>query len=381
MSSPLFDPLFGAVAVDAVSDDRAWVATLCEVEAALARAAWHVGLLDAGSVERIGAACAEVAATDPATLGAAAVGGGNPVIPLVEMLRAAVAERADDQASRAVHLGATSQDILDTASMVITRRALAVILAELRGGADAAAELARIHRTTVMAGRTLLQQAEPTTFGALAAVWGSGLDRAEARIAGVRAGLPVQYGGAAGTLGGVHPHGLDLLAAFAAELDLAVPDGVWHAERTVIAELAGALGGAAVAIGKPATDIVLLSQTEIGEVCEQQPGGSSAMPHKRNPIAAITARAAVAQAPGLVATLLAGGSPELHRGAGPWHSEWPAQRALLRAVGGGSARLRCSLTDLQVDPESMRRNLGARAEHGFGHAADLVDRYLARRAR
>jgi 3-carboxy-cis,cis-muconate cycloisomerase len=154
-------------------------------------------------------------------------------------------------------------------------------------------------------------------------------------------------------------------------------DGVWHADRTPVVELAVALGGTAAAIGKVATDLVLLAQTEVGEVREKAPGGSSAMAHKQNPIAAITARASAAQAPGLVATVLAA-TPELQRGAGPWHAEWPALSALLAAVGGAASRLRTALAGLQVDTERMAAN-STGLDGALGHAEDLVDRYLATR--
>lgn len=375
MTSELFDPIFGASAVAAESDDRSWLAALCDVEAALARACARAGLISKAAAAHIDASASRLANDDPAGIGREAGAGGNPVIPLVARLRAAVPDAVAD----VVHLGATSQDVLDTASMLIARRALRVVLADLQACADAAAGLARTHRDTPMAGRTLLQQAVPTTFGALCAVWGTGLDRAVAGLARVRFGLPVQFGGAAGTLAALHPRGLEVRAALADELGLAEPSGVWHVERTLIAELAGALGIAAVAIAKPATDVVLLAQTEVGEVREQTPGGSSSMPHKQNPIAAITARAAAAQAPGLVATLLTSGAPELQRGAGPWHAEWPAFRSLLCAIGGAASRLRTCLGGLQVDTAAMARNLDRAGGGATGHAADLVDRYLATR--
>ena len=375
MTSSLFDPLFGRTAVDAALDDRAWLAALCEVETALARAGVHAGVVALPAALEIGAAAAELARADPAAPGARAVAGGNPVIPLVESLREAVRTRAGDTAAAAVHLGATSQDVLDTAAMLVASRALGVIGADLADAAGRCAGLARAHRDTPVAGRTLLQRAVPTTFGALAAVWGSGLDRAGAGLVRARAALPVQFGGAAGTLAPLHPRGLDVAAALAGELGLQVPDGVWHAERTVVTDLAGALGTAAAAIGKVAGDVVLLSQTELGELREAAPGGSSAMPHKQNPIAAVTARAGATQAPGLVAAVLAAASPELQRGAGTWHAEWTPLAALLRTVGGAASRLRASLTGLVVDDAAMLRNLDG-TELDLGHAGDLVDRYL-----
>jgi 3-carboxy-cis,cis-muconate cycloisomerase len=364
--------IFGSTAVDRAVDDHAWLRALCEAEAALAGACASVGLIDSGDGAAVAAACAELAGTlDPAELGRLAMAGGNPVIPLVRLLR-------ECAPAGAVHLGATSQDILDTALMLVARRALALILADLDVAAGACARLAAEYRDTPMAGRTLLQQAVRTTFGALAAGWGAGLDRSAALLRGVR--LAVQLGGAAGTLAGWHPYGPAVRAAFAERTGLPDPGTVWHAERSRITELAGALGTACAAAGKVATDVVLLAQTEVGEVREQQGGGSSAMPHKQNPIAAVTARAAAAQAPGLVATLL-GATPELQRGAGPWHAEWRPLTALLRTTGEAAARLATSLGGLRVDTSAMARNLaaGPALDSGAGHAADLVDDYLAAR--
>jgi 3-carboxy-cis,cis-muconate cycloisomerase len=384
VTSELFDPIFGATAVDAALDDRARLAALCETEAALARACARVGLVDLPSALEVAAACDELTHVDVAELGRQAVAGGNPVIPLVDRLRDRVRARAGDAAAQAVHHGATSQDIIDTAAVLVTHRALGTLLGSLADSAHAAAGLARAHRDTPMAGRTLLQQAVPTTFGLVAATWGAGLDRTRAALATRRASLPVQLGGAAGTLAALYPHGLEVQTALADELDLVAPGGVWHTERSVITGLAGELGAAAAAIAKAATDIVLLAQREIGEVQEAAPGGSSAMGHKQNAIAAVTARAAAAQAPGLVATLLAA-VPELQRGAGTWHAEWPALTALLRAVGGAASRLRDSLSGLHVDAAAMATNLEQLADAvditDVGHAGELVDRYLDGRDR
>jgi 3-carboxy-cis,cis-muconate cycloisomerase len=385
--SALWDPIFGTTAVAATTDDRAWLNALCEVEAALARAAATVGLIDAPTARLIAAACAGAAASEPAELGRRAAADGNPVIPLVRDLRAALADAGDESAAARVHLGATSQDICDTAAMLVAKRALAVVLEDLADAAEACAALAREHRSIHMAGRTLLQQAVPTTFGAVAAGWGEGLDRVAARLGAARRELAVQLGGAAGTLAALHPNGPAVRAALADELGLADPGTVWHTERSRVAELAGALGATCGALGKVATDIVLLAQTELGEVHEGVGGRSSAMPHKQNPIAAVTARAAAAQAPGLVATLLAAMPAELQRGAGPWHAEWLALPALLNATGGAAARLRDSLCGLRVDPEAMGRNLRlsqhideqVRRGADIGHAEDLVDHFLTGR--
>lgn len=258
----------------------------------------------------------------------------------------------------AVHKGATSQDILDNALLLLAQRAGALIITDLRTAADAAARLAADHRGTPMAARTLGQQALPTTFGALAAGWCAALDRAAGALTAVLADLPVQFGGAAGTLAALYPHGTAVADALAAELGLAPQRVPWHTDRTPIAELATALGVGAGAVGKIATDIVALAATEIGEVAEASPGGSSAMPHKRNPIAAITARAAARRVPGLVADALGAMDHELQRAAGAWHAEWETVTDLLRLAGGAAHRLAQSLSGLQVHPAAMARNLG-----------------------
>ena len=379
MTSELFDGIFGTTAVVAATDDAAIVDALCMAETALARAGAGVGLIPLATALEIGVACEAIRRLDSAELARRSVPDGNPVVPLVREIRHRVEVRAGAEAAAAVHLGATSQDILDTALMLVSKQALGVIAAAVGDAADSCAQLARAHRDTPVAARTLLQAAVPTTFGALAAGWGSALDRSAARLMSVRDGLPAQLGGAAGTSSVLHPNGPAVRQAFAHELDLAVPGGVWHTDRAVVADLAGALGTAAGAIGKIATDLVLLAQTEVGEVSERSPGGSSAMPHKRNPIAAVTARAAAAQAPGLVATLLAQ-APELERGAGPWHAEWPALLGLLRFTGGAAARLRVAL-DLDVHVDAMTRNLAVLGDTvDLGHAGDLVDGFLTGRS-
>ncbi|GAB2664431.1 3-carboxy-cis,cis-muconate cycloisomerase [Nocardia goodfellowii] len=350
----LFDPLFGADTVAAAVSDRAWLTALLDVEAALARAQASVGVLEPRYAQAIDAAARKLAGTlDPEQLGREAVAGGNPVIPLVRHLRAQCPEVPGD----AVHRGATSQDIIDSALMLIARRSGSHIQADLAAAADAAATLARTHRDTAMAARTLGQQALPTTFGALAAGWCAALDRARRGLTTALSGLPVQFGGAAGTLAAQFPDGLAVADALAAELGLARQGVPWHTDRVHIGELAAALGVAAGAAGKVATDIIALSATELGEVREDSPGGSSAMPHKRNAVAAITARAAARRVPGLVATALGAMDHELQRAAGPWHAEWETITDLLRLTGGTAHRLAHSLTGLHVHPDAMARNL------------------------
>lgn len=378
MTSELFDAIFGTTSVVAATDDAAVVDALCTAETALARACAQVGIVSLPTALEIASVCDEVRRLDSAELARRAAYDGNPVIPLVAEIRTRVEVRAGAEAASAVHHGATSQDIMDTALMLVAKQAMGVIVASIDDAAGMCARIAREHRDTGMAGRTLLQWAVPTTFGAVAAGWGSALDTSAARLTDVRGRLPAQYGGAAGTLAASHPNGPALVAAFADECDLVVGQTVWHTDRTIVTELAGALGTASAAMAKVATDLVLLGQSDVGELRERAPGGSSAMTHKRNPIAAVTTRAAAAQVPGLVATLLSV-APELQRGAGSWHAEWPALIALLRYTGGAAARLRTAL-DVEVDTVAMTRNLALLGDAvdiaDVGHAGELVDRYL-----
>lgn len=357
----LFDPLFGAGGEPALAEeisDHAWVVALLQVEAALTRAAATVGLVSAehaATVTSVAAALGAPDGIDIADLGRRSAAGGNPVIPLVRLLRAACA--AEGVPASAVHVGATSQDVMDSALMLLSRRAGRRVLADLQAAANAGAELARAHRDTPMVARTLGQQALPTTFGALAVSWFTGLDDATAQLERALSALPVQFGGAAGTLAAVHPHGLAMAEALADELGLARQVVPWHTTRTPIAALASALGVAAGAISKPATDITAMASTEFGEVAEDAPGGSSAMPHKQNPVAAITARAAARRVPGLVATVLSSMDHEFARAAGAWHAEWETLTDLLRLTGGAAHRLAASLGGLRVHGDVMARNL------------------------
>jgi 3-carboxy-cis,cis-muconate cycloisomerase len=294
------------------------------------------------------AAAADPSRLDLATVVARAADAGNPVPPLVRALRDAVGE----QAARAVHVGATSQDVLDTALVLLARNAVAAIDADLAAAADAAARLAATHRDDVVMGRTLMQQALPTTFGLKAAGWLAGLDGARLRLAEVVASLPVQYGGAVGTLAG---SGTAVRDALAQELGLESGALPWHTVRLPVADLAGALGAAAGVVATVAVDVVLMAQTEVGELAEVSAtrGGSSAMPHKNNPVAAISARACARRAPGLVGTLFAGMEQEHERAAGAWHSEWPTLTTLLASVGSAASWLAESLASLQPDTGRM----------------------------
>ncbi|MCF6745516.1 3-carboxy-cis,cis-muconate cycloisomerase [Blastococcus sp. KM273128] len=375
----LFSATFARGGAATAVSDAAWFDALLDVEAALARAAAATGLVPATAADAVTRACAEPAVLDLASVVAQAADAGNPVPPLVRVLRAAVGERD----AVAVHVGATSQDVVDTALVLLARRAVSAIDRDLALAADAAARLARDHRDDPVMGRTLMQQALPTTFGLKAAGWVSGLDGARLRLAEVVASLPVQYGGAVGTLAADDGSGTALRAALAVELGLVATAAPWHTVRLPIADLAGALGAAAGVLATVAVDVVLLAQTEVAEVAETGAGrgGSSAMPHKRNPVAAISARACARRAPGLVATLLGAMEQEHERAAGAWHSEWPTLTGLLSTVGSSAAWLVESLDGLRPDPARMAATVAAARDPEIaGALADALTPLLGRDA-
>jgi 3-carboxy-cis,cis-muconate cycloisomerase len=296
------------------------------------------------------------ATPDVGELGIAARAAANPVVPLVAALREAV---GGDEA-QFVHYGATSQDILDSAAMLVAARALEPVLAELDAVVEECARLADEHRGTLMAGRTLLQQAVPVTFGLKAAGWLAGVAAARTRLQELHGALPAQLGGAAGTLAALGDRGPAVLAAFARELGLVEPALPWHGARGPVAELGAALAVAAGALEKIALDIVLLAQTEVGEVTEaggDGRGGSSAMPHKRNPVGAVRARAAARAVRGAAGVLLEAMAGEHERAAGAWHSEWNALSDALAYTGGAAWSLHEGLSGLEVDAARMRANL------------------------
>jgi len=363
----LFGGVFGRGAVD--TSDRAWLQAMLDTEAALARALERAGLADPGAGEAVTAA-ARAGDFDPAELGRQAALTGNPVPALVREL----SRRLPPGPAAAVHRGATSQDIIDTAAMLLARDAFAVISADLAASAAAAAGLAAAHRDTVMIGRTLLQQAVPVTFGLVAAGWLTGLDEARAALDRVAAGrLAVQFGGAAGTLAPLGSAGPEVAALLAAELGLAAPVLPWHTQRLRVTEIGAACAGAAGVLGKIARDVTLLAQSEVAEVQEgggAGRGGSSAMPHKRNPVGSIAVLGCTKQVPGLLATLVAAAEQEHQRAAGAWHAEWEPLAGLLRLTGSAASWAADLLGGLEPDPARMRHNLAA--ARGFPLAENVA---------
>ena len=344
---------------------------MLDAERALANAESLAGVIPAAAAAAVADACrAEL--YDPARLGEDGRAAGNPVEPLVRALRGHVAP----DAAQYVHWGATSQDILDSAAMLVTRRALRLIDDDLSGAADACASLARAHRETPIAGRTLLQQAVPTTFGLKAAGWLVAVVEARGRLRSLAGALPAQLGGAAGTLAPLGDSGPEVLRLYAAELELREPTLPWHTDRRVVAELGSALAVAAGALGKAGRDVALLAQTEVAEVAEGSGGASSTMPQKRNPVGAVLAVACAAQARGHASVLLESLVAEHERAAGAWHAEWQSLAGALAATGGAAAALRRSLEGLVVDAARMLANIGAgaMAERASFLLAERMDR-------
>lgn len=339
---------------DAVTD-AAVLGALITAEAALIRAYAAVG----ADVPPGLATTVEEASIDAAALAAASVAGGNPVIPLVGLLK----EQAPAPERAWVHRGATSQDILDSALMLVARTATARVAASLGETEAGLAAFAAAHRDQVAAARTLTQHAVPTTVGLRAVNWLRGVRRASERLDAAATALPAQLGGAGGTLAafveGVGVRAAAALpAAFAQELGLATPDAPWHTTRWPVTELGDALVQVLDALGVIAADVATLSRTEIGELAEGSGGGSSAMPQKQNPAASVLIRSAALRAPQLGATLhLAAALAVDERPDGAWHAEWPTLRELLRLALGASAHAATLVRGLHVDAAAVVRNL------------------------
>jgi 3-carboxy-cis,cis-muconate cycloisomerase len=346
----LFEALFVPDSLREAVSGRAWIAAMLEAERALAVAEGRLGVIPVEAAEQIAAAC-KAETFDPEGIGAEGRLAANPAEPLVRALRGAVGGNA----ARYVHWGATSQDVLDTAAMLVARRSLQLILRDLDAVAAACARLAEEHRATVMAARTLLQQAVPTTFGLKAASWLVGVVEARGRLAGVR--LAAQLGGAAGTLASLGDRGTDVLQEYSKEVGLAEPEVPWHTMRVRVGELGGALALAAGACAKIALDMTLLAQTEVAEVSTGDEGRSSTMPHKRNPASAVTAIASARLAHAHAGVLTASLVQEHERATGAWQSEWTALSGALAYAGGAAAATHSALFALQVDGERMRQNL------------------------
>jgi 3-carboxy-cis,cis-muconate cycloisomerase len=352
------DALFGDRAVAQCFTPRARFQSMLDVEAALAEAGARAGVIPEAAVGPIKTAAhadfydlsewAEQTALD-----------GNPAIPLVRQLTRTVA-RQDANAAGYVHWGATSQDLIDTSLVLRLRTAVPLVLGHLERAASAAAAHARVHIDTVMPGRTLLSHATPVTFGLKAAGWLDAIGRDRESLANtLNECLVLQLGGASGTLAALGDAGPRVADRLGEQLALRVPDLPWHTHRDRLVRLASALGITCGVCGKIARDLVLLAQTEVGEAFESRVtgGGSSTMPHKRNPVSASVALAAAVRAPGLVATLLTAMPQEHERSVGGWHAEWTTLPELVELAGGAARAIADALEGLTVDADRMRANL------------------------
>ncbi|GAB3878575.1 lyase family protein [Terrabacter terrigena] len=379
--SALLEP--GAPRAAGLTDDRAVLQAMLDVEAAWVRVQRRLGVVTDAVVDVVAAACV-AGEHDAEQIGAQAEGGGNPVIPMLASLRERVrvqsgprhdhsdvvvgaTDSASSDAAAAIHRGLTSQDVVDTAVMLLVARAGKELSEQLQGAADAAARLAVEHRDTVQVARTLGQPALPTTFGLKAAGWLGALDDVIDELARVRRALPVQCGGAAGTLAAVDAlvpgRSAQAAALLADELRLTDPGRPWHTDRGPMTRVGDCLVRAADAMGKVATDVVTLSRAEIAEVHEPSGdgrGGSSTLPQKRNPVLSVLVRGVAIEAPHLGATLhSAAGLAVDERPDGAWHAEWGAVLRLLRRVVVAASQTRELLSGLEVDADAMRRNVDA----------------------
>ena len=370
----LLDPLFGSAAMGEVFSDAARVQHMLDFESALARAEARCGVIPAAAAPAITSKC-KAELIDAHALAAATALSVNPAIPLVKQLTALVA-RDDPEAARFVHWGATSQDANDTGLVLQIRQALDILEADLVVLGNGLTHLAQTHRSTPMAGRTLMQQALPTTFGVKVAGWLDAMNRHCERFAAARTRvLVLQFGGAVGTMAALGDKGLQVAGALATDLNLGLPNMPWHTQRDRMAEAATTLGLCTGTLGKIARDLSLHMQTEIAEVFEpagEGRGGSSTMPHKRNPVSAVIGLSAATRVPGLVSTMLSAMVQEDERGLGDWHAEWETLPEIFRLTAGALHQLAAIVPQLEVDAARMRRNLDATQGLIFAEAVTMA---------
>ncbi|NMY09278.1 3-carboxy-cis,cis-muconate cycloisomerase [Pseudomonas veronii] len=358
-SNQLFDAYFCAESMAEVFCDQGRLQGMLDFEAALARAEAQVGLIPQAAVAPIAQACL-ASLYDVDALGVAIASAGNSAIPLVKALGKWVAGE-DPSAERYVHLGATSQDVMDTGLVLQLRRALALIEADLARLGDILAAQAQRYAAVPLAGRTWLQHATPVTLGMKIAGWLGAVTRSRQRLIELKPRLLVlQFGGASGTLAALGEQAMPVAQALAAQLQLTLPEQPWHTQRDRLVEFASVLGLIAGSLGKLGRDISLLMQTEVAEVFEPAApgkGGSSTMPHKRNPVGAAVLISAATRVPGLVATLFSAMPQEHERSLGLWHAEWETLPEICRLVSGALQQALLVSAGLEVDPERMARNL------------------------
>ncbi|HEY6769878.1 MAG TPA: 3-carboxy-cis,cis-muconate cycloisomerase [Candidatus Sulfotelmatobacter sp.] len=355
----LLDPLFDSARMGEVFSDSARLQSMLDFEAALARAEARCGVVPEAAAKVIGAKC-KVELIDIDALAAATAASANPAIPLVKQLTKLVA-KDDCAAAEFVHWGTTSQDANDTGLVIQMRQAFAILETDLGALCAGLTDLARQHRSTPMAGRTLMQQAVPITFGVKVAGWLDAMNRHHDRLANLRPRvLILQFGGAVGTLAALQDNGLQIGQALADELGLGLPIMPWHTQRDRVAEVATFLGLCTGTLGKIARDISLHMQTEIAEIFEpagEGRGRSSTMPHKRNPVTCASVLSAATRLPGLVSTMLTAMVQEDERGLGNWHAEWETLPEIFRLSAGALHQMARIIPELEIDAARMKKNI------------------------
>lgn len=355
----LFESLFYKTEVNALFSAEAYLGAILRFEAALAQAQGKEGMIPQEAADNITRCCTLDHIDIPSLIPAIGLA-GNPNIPLVKQLTAAV-KQLDSEAAKYVHLGATSQDVIDTALVLQVKSALILIQKDLEQLLQQLSQLAQTHRHSIMAGRSFLQHARPLTFGYKVATWMDGLIRSTQRIEQVlQHNLVLQFGGAVGTLAGFGDKSVPLARTLAQKLDLALPPISWHTQRDRLVEVASTLGILTGNLGKMAKDISLLMQTEVAEVFEPSgagKGGSSTMPHKRNPVGCVAILAAAQRSPGLLSSLFQALPQDHERATGLWHAEWLPLVELCKITAGALQQALNMTNGLEVDTQRMLRNL------------------------
>lgn len=354
--------------------DQSVLQAMLDFEVALARTEARLKIVPQAAAEAI-ASAARAEAFDSGALANAAAGSGTPVVPLVKALTERV--RAQDPAAAGfVHWGATSQDVTDTALILLLKKAQPILESDLERLCQALRRLAEAHTQTVMQGRTLLQPAPPVTFGLKAAGWLAAVQRCRKRLrVSFLGSLVVQFGGASGTVSALGEQGIAVGQALASELGLIYPDAPWHAHRDRLAALVCACGILTGSLGKMARDISLLMQHEVGEVSEpagEGRGGSSTMPQKRNPVGCVATLTSAYRVPGLVATFLSSMAQEHERGLGGAQAEWPTVAAVIQATGLAASAMAEVAEGLIVDTARMRANIDATRGTIFAERAMML---------
>ena len=374
MTDHLLDPLFGWEAIDKIFSDHSRVQRMLDFEAALAKAEARAGVIPSAALEPIVSKCrAEIFDFEALSRGSAKA--GNLAIPLIKQLTSLVSTGNEDSAGY-VHWGATSQDVIDTATVLQLRDALPLIETDLFRLHELLCDLAVRYRSTPMAGRTWMQHAVPIVLGLKFAGWADAMGRHAIRVAQAREQvLVLQFGGAAGTLASLRDRGLEVARLLAEELGLNLPPIPWHTHRDRFGEVATTLGLLTATLGKIGRDLSLLSQTEINELLEpsgDERGGSSSMPQKRNPVTAAIVLAAATRVPALVSMILAATVQDNERGLGGWHAEWETLPELVRVTAGALHHLLETIEGLEIFPDHMQTNLDSSNGLIFAEAATMA---------